>query len=187
MRVRDHIALSTAGAALLSPLLGRRVLGPWAGSIVVDVDHYVWFALRHGRWSPRAAVRFFNEAEPPHDPATRVLHQPSTLLALALLAARWRGARAVVLGMALHVALDACHERLMDNARATALERDRFVCQRCGARGPRLSTHLQRQPRLLPSYESWYHVTLCSTCHDLAHRRGTYLVPGNGRPSLVRA
>lgn len=60
MRVRDHVAVSTAGAALLSPWLGRGVLSPWASSILIDADHYLWFCLRQRRLNPVAAVRFFN-------------------------------------------------------------------------------------------------------------------------------
>ena len=57
MRVRDHIALSTAGSALLHPWLRRGVLGLWVGSVLVDLDHYVWFCLRQSRCDPLAAMR----------------------------------------------------------------------------------------------------------------------------------
>src|SRR6266571_4711299 len=47
MRVRDHVAISSAGAALLYPVVGRAVVGGWLASILIDADHYLWFCLKH--------------------------------------------------------------------------------------------------------------------------------------------
>jgi hypothetical protein len=172
MRVRDHIALSTAGAALLQPWLGRGALGLWAGSVLVDVDHYAWFCLRKRRVDPAAAVRFFNQAHPPQRAATRVLHSPVASVGVLFLGVHRRWLLPVGLGMCLHVALDACHEARMDEARAAALERDDFTCQACGERTQHVATHLRRQPWLLPSYEAHNLVSLCAPCHETAHAVG---------------
>jgi len=169
LRVRDHIVLSTAGAALLSPWAGRDVLSFWAGSVLIDADHYVWFALRQQCLNPLAAVRFFNEPHPPQHAATRVLHSPVVLLAVLLLGSRHRQLLPVALGMGLHVALDEHHEARMSKARAAALRRDGFSCQACGAREPRVVTHIRHQPWLLPSYATQHLVSLCSRCHETAH------------------
>jgi 5-methylcytosine-specific restriction endonuclease McrA len=171
MRVRDHIALSTTGAALLHPLLRRGALGLWAGSVLVDIDHYLWFCLRERRCNPVAAMRFFNEAHPPQDAATRVLHSPAALLAVLLLSGRRRAVLPVALGMALHVALDVRHEVRMNQARAAAMERDDFSCRACGTRASHVGTHLRRQPWLLPSYDAQNLVSLCAPCHAAAHAR----------------
>jgi hypothetical protein len=175
MRVRDHIVLSTAGAAMLSPWLGRAVLNLWAGAVLIDVDHYVWFCLRERRWNPRSAVRFFNGAQAPQHSATRGLHNPTALLAVLLLGARRPQLLAVALGMGAHVTLDKLHEARMNEARAAALARDHFTCQECGTRGPQVGTHLQRQPWLLPSYSSQNLISLCPPCHRAAHE----LQPGS--------
>ena len=169
MRVRDHIALSTAGAAALAPWAGRRALGAWAASILIDIDHYLWFSVHERQVSPRRAVRFFNQPDAPHHPATRVLHHPTTLLAVALLGTRRRGALPVALGMAFHVALDVQHERRLRDMRTTALRRDDFTCQACGVPGRPVTSHVWRQPRLLPSYRMQDVVTLCTSCHEAAH------------------
>jgi hypothetical protein len=173
MRVRDHVAFSTAGAALLCPALGRGALALWAGSVLIDLDHYVWFCLRQRRWNPLAAVRFFNQAHPPQHSATRLLHSPVAPLAVLLLGVRRRALVPVALGMGLHVALDAHHDARMDEARSAALERDDFSCQVCGIRAPQLGTHLRRQPWLLPSYEAQNLISLCTTCHEAEHAGGT--------------
>jgi hypothetical protein len=169
MRVRDHIALSTVGAALLRPWLGKEVLGLWAGGVLIDADHYVWFCVRKRRVSPAAAVRFFNEAHAPHHPATRTFHSPVVLMAALLASLRWPGLRAVVFGMGVHVALDLGHEARMNRARAVALERDDFLCRECGARDAPMDVHVERQPWLTPSYATQNLISLCGPCHEAAH------------------
>jgi hypothetical protein len=172
VRVRDHILLSTAGAALLSPRLGAGAAGLWAGGVLVDVDHYVWFCIRHHRLSPCAAAQFFNAAEPPQTSATRVLHHPMTLLATAGLAVRRRALRPLALGMTLHVGLDIHHEVHMKRARSRALARDRCSCQACGTQTCQVGTHVFTQPWLLPSYGAQNVISLCSACHEHAHAVG---------------
>ena len=173
MRVRDHVALSTAGAALLQPWVGRGVFALWAGGVLIDADHYVWFCLHQRGLNPVAAVRFFNQADPPQQSATRAFHSPVALLASLVLGARRRALLPLALGMALHVALDAQHDTRMRRARAAALVRDGFACRACGTRARRVGTHLERQPTLLPSYRTQNLVSLCGRCHDAAHARGT--------------
>jgi hypothetical protein len=170
MRVRDHIALSTATAAIVRPWLGRGVLGLWAGSVLIDADHYLWFSMRQGRANPLAAMRFFSDANPPQHPATRALHTPVALAAFALLGVRQPRLRPIALGMGLHVALDAHHEARMNQARVAALRRDRFSCRACGTRAAHVGTHLSHQPWLLPSYRTENLISLCGSCHRTAHQ-----------------
>jgi hypothetical protein len=172
MRVRDHIALTTAGAALLHPWLRRGATGLWAGGVLVDVDHYLWFCLQHRRWNPLAAVRFFNEAQPPQHGATRVLHSPVAPLAVLFLGVRRRALLPIAVGMGMHLALDLHHDARMDEAAHAAMERDDFSCQVCGTRASHVGTHLRRQPWLLPSYKTQNLVSLCAPCHEAAHARG---------------
>jgi hypothetical protein len=172
MRVRDHIAVSTTGAALLQPWLRSDAAGLWAGSVLVDVDHYLWFCIRQRRWNPAAAMRFFNEAQSPQHAGTRVLHSPLVPLALLVLGIRRRALVPIALGMLMHIALDVRHDARMDEARGAALERDAFSCQACGAHAPDVGTHLRTQPWLLPSYKAQNLVALCDPCHESAHARG---------------
>jgi 5-methylcytosine-specific restriction endonuclease McrA len=169
MRVRDHIALSTAGAALLRPWLGSGALALWAGGVLIDADHYVWFCLRERRASPLAALQFFNEAHPPQHSATRALHTPAALVGAMVASLRWPQLRAPVFGMSVHIALDLCHDARMSRARAAALERDDCLCAECGARAESMDAHLARQPWLLPSYRAQNVISLCGPCHEAAH------------------
>jgi hypothetical protein len=171
MRVRDHVALSTAGALAARRWAGRSVLTPWLASILVDVDHYLWFAVRERSVNPVAAVRYFNGAHPARHAATRALHTPLALYAALLLGVRRKAALKVALGIAAHVALDTRHEARERAARDAALRRDRFRCRSCGVQGLHVETHLRRQPILLPSYRADDFVSLCPSCHEDAHGR----------------
>jgi hypothetical protein len=172
---------------LLYPRLGRKVVVPWAASIFIDVDHYLYYCVRERSVHPVKAVRFFNQTQPPRHSGTRVLHHPAVLLLLAL-TARWRWAQLLLLGMVFHVGLDVYHGARMRAARQSALRRDDDKCQHCGARRADVVAHLFYQPRVLPSYRAEYLVSLCGECHELAHQRGMgYIrataVHGTGAPS----
>lgn len=171
MRVRDHIALSTAGAAMLRPWLGNGVVGLWVGGVLIDADHYLWFCLKERRWSVPRAMRFFNEAHPPQHPATRALHTPLALIAAALASLRWRDLRPAVVGMGVHLALDRSHDARMERAREAVLTRDECLCQECGTRTEAMEAHLERQPWLLPSYGTHNLIPLCGPCHEAVHAR----------------
>jgi hypothetical protein len=171
VRVRDHVLISTASAALVAPFIGRGALGFWAGGVLIDADHYAWFCLRQRRLSLQAAVNFFHQADPPQHPATRALHGPAALFSILLLGLRRRRLLPVALGMGLHVALDAHHLALMERARAAALTRDGHSCQVCGTVTPPVGAHVWCQPPLLPSYRVQNLISLCGRCHEAAHAR----------------
>jgi hypothetical protein len=179
VRVRDHLALSTAGAVLLYPRLREAVLGPWAASILIDVDHYLWFCLRQRRLNPFAALRFFTQAQPPQHRQTRLLHSPAVLLVLLL--PRRRTTTWALLGMAFHVALDTYDTARRRQTRAAALARDGWTCQHCGAQGPGVVAHLGQQPWLLPSYRQEHVISLCGACHEAAH--GVLRAPAGPQPA----
>lgn len=172
MRVRDHLALTTAGTAVLGPWLGRGTVGLWIGAVLLDADHYAWFCLRQRCWDPLKAVRFFNGANAPQHPATRLLHQRAAVLLMLALAVHRRRALPLAVGMVAHVGLDEYHELRLSAARQAALRRDQFACQGCGSRAADVGTHQWRQPWLVPSYRPENLVSLCAACHELAHTTG---------------
>jgi hypothetical protein len=169
MRVRDHIAISSAAAVLSRRWIGRNASLLWAGAVLIDSDHYFAFCLQEGRVSPTAALRFYNRPVVPEHWAARAFHTPVAVLAVFCLGARMRPLTVLGFGMGLHVMLDTVHEARMDHARAVALYRDRHTCQMCGAHAGHVGTHLSRQPWLLPSYRPQNVVSLCTPCHVLVH------------------
>jgi hypothetical protein len=171
MRVRDHVAISTAAAIVSRRWLGRDALLLWAGAVLIDSDHYLAFCLQEGRVNPAAAVRFYNRIEASEHWATRAFHTPVAVLSVLGLGVRLRPLTAVGCGMALHALLDIGHEARMNGTRAAALERDRRTCQACGSNTANISTHVAGQPWLLPSYRPQNVVSLCSPCHAQAHAR----------------
>ena len=176
MRVRDHVALASGAAALLYPRLGAAVAVPWAASILIDVDHYLWFLARHRSLDPVAAVRVYNQADAPQHGATRPFHHPAALSLMLLVSTRHRAAALPLVGLAFHVGLDVYHRARTKKTKATALVRDRFTCQVCGAQPPDVVAHLWRQPRVLPSYRLGHFVAVCGPCHEAAHARGAVAI-----------
>jgi hypothetical protein len=174
VRVRDHVALSTVGAALLAPLAAGRLIEAWAASILIDVDHYLWFVVDRRQAHPLEAVRLFAGPDAPDHAGTRLLHHPLALLGCGALGVRWRWLRPVAGGMLFHAGLDSLHRRRMRQGVAAALRRDGYACQCCGTRDGGLTAHLWRQPPLLPSYQPRNLITLCSACHRAAHRKSGY-------------
>jgi hypothetical protein len=177
VRVRDHVLISTAGAVAAAPFIGRGALSLWAGGVFIDADHYAWYCLKQRRLSLPAAAKFFNQADPPQHSATQALHAPPVLFLALLLGLRQRRLLPVVLGMGLHVALDAGHQARMHRARSAALARDNHSCQACGTAEPPVAAHVWRQPTLLPSYRIQNLISLCARCHEAAHARSAGSAP----------
>lgn len=178
MRVRDHLLLSTGAALVAWPWLRREAVLPWTTSILIDVDHYLYYCWHDRRLSPAAALRFFGQAQPPRHAGTRLLHSPLALLVL-LVSRRWRFTTLLALGILFHLGLDAYHEARTRNARRAALARDAFTCQQCGARDQTIVAHLHVQPALLPSYRLECYRSLCARCHEAAHQH-----PGEANGSI---
>jgi hypothetical protein len=176
MRVRDHVALASGAAALFYPRLGASAAVPWAASIFIDVDHYLWFLARHRSLDPVAAVRLYNDADAPQHRATRPFHHPAALSLMVLVGMRKRAAVLPLMGVAFHVGLDVYHRTRTAEAKAAALARDSFTCQVCGAQTADVVAHVWRQPRVLPSYRLDHFVTVCGPCHRAAHARGAVAI-----------
>lgn len=171
MRVQDHVVLSTIAAVALYPVLRRKVVVPWAASLLIDVDHYAWYTFAHGSLNPLEAVRYFNQAQPEQHAGTRSLHSPAALATLAAGGLVWKPLRLVLYGFLFHVGIDLFHAQRSARARRLTLERDQHTCRRCGRADETVVAHIWRQPKVLPSYRLEHLVSLCGPCHEVAHAR----------------
>jgi hypothetical protein len=112
-----HAAYGAAAALALAPLLRWRSLGLLAGSVLIDVDHYAWYAVHRGDFSLRRAYRYFLKArggERRLEGDARPLHGPINVAWMALLAWHWPAFRSIFLGILLHSLLDAYSERRLN-------------------------------------------------------------------------
>lgn len=172
MRVQEHLKLSTAAAIVALPWLKQDIWLPFAASIFIDVDHYLWHAVAYRTLSLKAAVRYFGQADPPQLPQARLLHHPLLLGSLLLLAIRTRSRllSLVLGGLLFHVSLDAIHVTQMKHVKRSLSNAARNVCPECGQQFEALQLHTLHVARnLLDRYNPTHFVVLCPTCHEKAH------------------
>lgn len=172
MRIQEHIKLSGALAIVALPWLKQDVWIPFAASIGIDVDHYLWHAVTHRTLSLRAAVRYFGQADPPQLRQQRMLHQPVVLGSLLVVAA-WTRSRLlwlILAGLLFHVSLDGIHVTQMRHLKRTLSEKASYRCPQCGQQCETLQLHtLQYSRFVFDRYNPGHFVVLCPLCHKQAH------------------
>jgi hypothetical protein len=172
MRVEEHMKLSSAAAVLALPVLKKDIWIPLAASIFIDVDHFIWHAFTKRTLSPRAAIRFFGQADPPQRRGAKFLHHPialGLLLALAL-TLRSRLLLLILTGMLFHVSLDAIHVTQMERLRLSLSEEAHHTCPECGKAVEELQIHTLRYAKnMLDRYHPRHFAVLCPSCHEKAH------------------
>src|SRR5436305_9514134 len=130
MRVREHLTLSTAAAVAAAPWLKKDTWIPFASSILIDVDHYLWYVVSHRTLSLREALAFFNQADPPQTASMKFMHQPLFLGLLLFVAIRFRSRllSLILAGLVFHVSLDVIHLTQTSRLKRTMSEAAASVC-----------------------------------------------------------
>ncbi len=172
MRIQEHIKLSTMAAAVAFPWLKKDIWVPFAASIFIDVDHYIWHAVTHRTLSLRSAIRFFKQADPPQTAGAKFLHQPLILGILLFLAIRLRSRMLALIlaGLLFHVSLDVIHISQMSHLKHSLSEQAQNICPECGQRFEELQLHTVHYARnLLDRYNPKHFIALCPTCHEKVH------------------
>lgn len=172
MRVQEHLKLSGAAAAVALPILKQDVWIPFIASIFIDVDHFIWHAITQRTLSPRAALRFFGQADPPQRVGAKFLHHPIVLGILLVLALRLRSRLLLLIlsGMLFHVSLDTIHVTQMIHLKTSLSEQARHTCPECGKAEEELQLHtLHYTKSILDRYNPRHFVVLCPACHEKAH------------------
>ena len=174
MRIQEHIKLSTAAAFITLPWLKQDVWIPFAASIFIDSDHYLWHAVTQRTLSLRAAMRYFSQPDPPQRPLAKFLHRPLVLGPLVLIAllTRSRTLWLILAGLLFHVSLDAIHISQMSHLKQSLSEQANTTCPACGQHCDSLQLHtVYFAPNIFDRYNPQHFVVLCPSCHDKAHRR----------------
>lgn len=138
MRLRTHILTSALLGITLYPRAPRKAALLLAGGVILDVDHYLLYALRSGDWNPLSALRYDRWRNQPinvgdqrrrYGSLRSILHRARVTLPLVwLLGGRWPALRPLAIGVTLHLALDISLLRLDWRAWRRAGGR----CERCG-------------------------------------------------------
>lgn len=139
MRLRTHILTSALLGAALYPRDPRRAALLVLGGVLLDVDHYLLYALRSGDWSPLGALRYNRWRHAPRSRTDRrsrygslrsIFHRPWLTLPLVWsVSARWAALRPAAIGITLHLALDLPYMQFDRRVWRRAGGR----CERCGA------------------------------------------------------
>ncbi|MCL4466713.1 MAG: hypothetical protein M1389_11945 [Chloroflexi bacterium] len=109
----DHVKYSTIAALGLAPLLKRRILSFWAGAVLIDVDHYLWYIAQFRDFSLIRAWAYLRVRHSRRDKVKLeprpviLLHTFEVLLPLAFVAVRSGWGKAMLGGMLFHIALDS--------------------------------------------------------------------------------
>lgn len=170
MRFRTHaLASAVAGAALYrrSPLRAAALL---MGGTLLDIDHFVLYALQTGDWSVTGALSYnryrhvltrAGDNRPRYGTLRSWLHNPALLLpAVWALAVARPSLRPVAIGLTLHLMMD----HIWWPRYALAFRRAGRRCEACGHSDRKLTVHWRRdwgEPQLR---------TLCRACFERAAR-----------------
>lgn len=174
MRVREHLTLSTAAAVATAPWLKKDTWIPFAASILIDVDHYLWYAVSHRTLSLRNALAFFNQADPPQTASMKFMHQPLFLGLLLFLGVRLRSRLLLLIlaGLLFHVSLDVVHITQMSRLKQTLSEQAKSVCPECNRFVDELQLHTSYfSNNLLDRYNPKHFIVLCPECHERSHQK----------------
>ncbi len=172
MLPKEHAILSTAAALVALPWLKKDTWLPFASSILIDVDHYLWHAVTYRTLSLRAAVRYYRQAEPPQLTEARLLHHPLVLGTLLFLVLRLRSRTLglILAGLLFHVSLDVIHVTQLSHLKRSLSEQANYTCSECNQHFDALQLHTSYlTPNLLDRYNPQHFIVLCPTCHERAH------------------
>lgn len=141
MHFRTHLIASALTGLVLYPRSPHRAALVAAGGVLIDLDHYVLYALRSGDWNLMGALGYDRrrhrrfrpgDTRPRYGSLRSIVHRPLITLPLLWLICLFRPALwPFAIGMMLHLALDV-HVPHYD-WRAWARAGDR--CERCHIAG----------------------------------------------------
>ena len=111
MRFSVHLGFSVLLAALFFPVFGWNSLLILAGGIIVDADHYIYYAFKFKKFNPFQCNNYFTEDSKKSnyhvfDGLLLVFHTLEFLTAMVVLSFYSRMALALTIGVIGHYLLD---------------------------------------------------------------------------------
>ncbi|MBI2657432.1 hypothetical protein HYX08_01925 [Candidatus Woesearchaeota archaeon] len=114
MKPLAHFIASLALAALLYPVLGWKAMLIFAGGVLIDIDHYLWYVYKYRKIGFFKAYRFFSKNTDARDFSNfegilLLFHTVEFLLVSVVLSFYSRLALAFTAGLILHYGLDTIY------------------------------------------------------------------------------
>jgi hypothetical protein len=171
MHFRAHLAAAAAAGLALYPHSPRRVALTVLGGVLIDVDHFLLYALRSGDWALSGALAYEKrrhtrirpgDTRPRYGSLRSIVHRPWLSLPIAwLLAFVWPSLRPLAIGLTIHLAMDVHYPHYDRQAWARAAER----CERCKLPGTDLEVYWKVPPhRGGDRFATENHIVWCSAC-----------------------
>jgi hypothetical protein len=180
MHPRHHLFLSTAAAIAAYPWLGRRVVVPWAASLLIDLDHAPAYIRQHGLASLAAIWRHYRNGQ--GDARQHILHRWPLILAGLAATPLLQLFGLAAAGLAFHRLLDDGHGLLQPAWRrrrwrlsargrlhAHVHRRDGDACRLCGVRGVPLELHHLVAEGQGGANKPDNLISVCRPCHRALH------------------
>lgn len=111
MKTYVHFAVSAILAVIFYPLFKWNVLFILVGGVLIDIDHYLWYAYKYKKFNILESYKFYIKVMDANDfsKVTGMLcifHTIEFLLLMALLSFYFKPALIFTIGMASHYLLD---------------------------------------------------------------------------------
>lgn len=116
MTLTEHLAFTGAAAVVLAPFVTPLELAAFAtGSVLIDVDHYILYVSRTGRFGIASMFRYFHDLQPIQRSIPYIglcfFHTIDILLLIALLSFLHPLFAFIAAGCLYHFVLDLYHLR----------------------------------------------------------------------------
>jgi hypothetical protein len=170
MRFRIHALTSALAGIVLYPRSPLRATTVLLSGTLIDVDHFVLYALQTGDWSVTGALVYnryrhdigiLGDTRPRYNSLRSWLHNPLLLLPILWeAAARRPWLRPIAIGLTLHLLLDY----IWWPRYTLAFWRAGRRCERCGRSDRRLTVHWNR------AWGGSKMRTLCRSCFEISAR-----------------
>jgi hypothetical protein len=111
MKPNAHILISSILALILYPFFSWNVLFIFIGGVMIDIDHYFWYTLKHKKFSLSNCYKFYMDRSEisrihENDGILLILHTIEFLIVTVILSLYYEFALLFLVGLVSHYILD---------------------------------------------------------------------------------